>query len=113
MLRVYHGGTMDRSSGGLWATPDADYAAAFAQLHEAALWMLTLDVAQGEVLDLTDCGLDVSAVATNLLFAGNPARVEPTMSATRIECYLESPLMRSELQAIASCVSTNESMGCG
>ena len=33
-------------------SPDADYAAAFAQLHEAALWMLTLDVVAEEVLDL-------------------------------------------------------------
>ena len=32
---------------------DADYAAAFAQLHDADLWMLTLDVAVGDVLDLT------------------------------------------------------------
>src|SRR4030095_9164440 len=39
--------------------------------------MLTLDVSDGEVLDLTDCGLDASAVVTDLTFAGIPARVHP------------------------------------
>jgi hypothetical protein len=77
VIRLYHGGLLDRSSGSLWATPDADYAAAFAQLYEGALWMLTLDVSEGEVLDLTDCGLDVAAVVTDLTFAGIPARVQP------------------------------------
>ena len=77
MIRLYHGGLLDRSAGSLWASPDADYAAAFAQLYEGALWMLTLDVSAGEVLDLTDCGLDVSAVVTDLTFAGIPARVQP------------------------------------
>ena len=74
MIRLYRGGSVDQSSDSLWATPDADYAAAFAQLHEAPLVMLTLDVANEEVLDLTDCGLDVAAVATDLSFAGIPAR---------------------------------------
>ena len=37
VIRLYHGGTLDQSSGSLWATPDADYAAAFAQLLEGAL----------------------------------------------------------------------------
>jgi hypothetical protein len=76
VIRVYDGGLLDKSSGSLWASFDPDYAAAFAQLYEGALWMLTLDVAEGEVLDLTDCGLDVSAVVTDLMFAGIPARVE-------------------------------------
>jgi hypothetical protein len=76
VIRVYHGGLLNRSSDSLWASSDADYAAAFAQLYEGALWMLTLDVADGEVLDLTDCGLDVSAVVTDLMFAGIPARVK-------------------------------------
>jgi hypothetical protein len=67
---------LDRFGGSLWASLDPDYAAAFAQLYEGALWMLTLDVADGEVLDLTGCGLDVSAVATDLMFAGIAARVE-------------------------------------
>jgi hypothetical protein len=61
----------------LGSTPDVDWAAAFAELYEAALWMLTLDVSDGEVLDLTDCGLDASAVVTDLTFAGIPARVHP------------------------------------
>lgn len=39
--------------------------------------MLTLDVEDGQVLDLTDCGLDVAAVATDLLFAGIPASTQP------------------------------------
>ena len=33
--------------------------------------MITLDVNDEEVLDLTGCGLDVNAVATDLAFAGN------------------------------------------
>jgi len=74
VIRLYRGGSVDQSSDSLWATPDADYAAAFAQLHEAPLVMLTLDVANEEVLDLTGCGLDVAAVATDLSFAGIPAR---------------------------------------
>lgn len=75
MIRLYHGGTLGQSSDSLWATPDVDYAAAFAQLHDAPLVMLTLDVAHEEVLDLTGCGLDVAAVATDLSFAGIPARI--------------------------------------
>ena len=74
MIRLYHGGLITDVSGSLWATPDADYAAAFAQLYEGALWMLTVDVNDGEVLDLRGCGLDVAAVATDLTFAGIPAR---------------------------------------
>jgi hypothetical protein len=62
----------------LWATPDSAYAAAFAQLYEGALWMLTLDVDESEVLDLTGCGLDVEAVATDLSFAGIPAKPQPS-----------------------------------
>jgi hypothetical protein len=73
MLRFYHGGHLDRVDGSLWATPDSDYAAAFAQMWEGALWMLTLDVSESEVLDLRGCGLDVAAVATDLSFAGIPA----------------------------------------
>jgi Zn ribbon nucleic-acid-binding protein len=75
VIRLYHGGLLDHSAGSLWATPDADYAAAFAQMWEGALWMLTLDVSEDEVLDLTDCGLDVAAVVTDLTFAGISARV--------------------------------------
>ena len=76
MIRLYHGGLLDGTSGSLWATPDADYAAAFAQMWEGALWMLTLDVNEGEVLDLTGCGLDVAAVVTDLRFAGIPASAQ-------------------------------------
>jgi hypothetical protein len=76
VIRVYHGGVLDQSSGWLWATPDSAYAAAFAQLYEGALWMLTLDVNQDEVLDLTGCGLDVAAVATDLSFAGIPTSAQ-------------------------------------
>jgi hypothetical protein len=76
VIRVFHGGYLDESSGSLWASPDADYAAAFAQLHEAGLWMLTLDVKDGEVLDLTDCRLDVAAVITDLAFVGIPASIQ-------------------------------------
>ena len=43
----------------LWATPDFDYAGAIARLHESPIWMLTLDVDDGQLLDVTDCGLDV------------------------------------------------------
>ena len=75
MIRLYHGGPLSDESGSLWATPDVDYAAAFAQLHESALWMLTLDVHERDVLDLTGCGLDVSAVTTDLRFAGIAATV--------------------------------------
>jgi hypothetical protein len=60
VVRLYHGGTLDEPSGSLWASPDADYAAAFAQLHEGPLWMLTLDVSDDAVLDLTGCGLNVA-----------------------------------------------------
>ena len=77
MIRVYHGGLLDQSSGSLWTSPDPDYAAAFAQMWEGGLWMLTLDVDDNEVLDLTDCGLDVAAIATDLSFAGIPASVQP------------------------------------
>jgi hypothetical protein len=73
VIRLYHGGTLDEPSDSLWAAPDADYAAAFAQLHEGELWRLTLDVSEGEVRDLTGCELDVVSVVTNLLFAGIPA----------------------------------------
>ena len=52
VIRLYHGGLLDRSLGSLWATPDVDWAAAFAQLYEDALWMIALDVSDGEVLDL-------------------------------------------------------------
>jgi len=38
--------------------------------------MLTLDVNEDEVLDLTGCGLDVAAVVTDLSFAGIPARTQ-------------------------------------
>jgi hypothetical protein len=76
VIRVFHGGPLDESSDSLWATPDADYAAAFAQMWESDLWMLTLDVNDGEVLDLTDCGLDVAAVVTDLAFAGIPASIQ-------------------------------------
>jgi hypothetical protein len=78
MFRVFHGGLLDESSGSLWASPDAEYAAAFAQLHEAAVWMLTLDVAEGDVLDLTRCGLDVHAIVIDLRFAGIAATIDPT-----------------------------------
>jgi hypothetical protein len=75
VFRVYHGGTLDPGSlGSLWVTPDL--AAAFAQLHKGALWQLTLDVADGEVLDLRRCGLDVAAVARRLMRAGMVASVE-------------------------------------
>jgi hypothetical protein len=37
--------------------------------------MLTLDIPREEVLDLTGCGLDAAAVATDLSFAGIPARL--------------------------------------
>jgi hypothetical protein len=77
MFRVFHGGTFDESSGSLWATPDAEYAAAFAQLHEGAVWMLTLDLAEGDVLDLTRCELDVQAIVTDLRFAGIAATMDP------------------------------------
>ena len=77
MIRVFHGGLLDGSSGSLWATPDADYAAAFAQMWEGSLWMLTLDVSEDEVLDLTDCGLNVAAVVTDLTFAGIRVGVHP------------------------------------
>jgi hypothetical protein len=70
MLRVYHGGELHWPAESLWATSDWEYAAAFAQLHDGPLWMLTLDVSDGEVLDLTDCGLEVSTVVTDLMFAG-------------------------------------------
>src|SRR4029450_11396165 len=40
MIRLYHGGTLDQSTDSLLATSDADYAAAFAQLHEGPLVML-------------------------------------------------------------------------
>jgi hypothetical protein len=76
VIRVYHAGVLDQSSGWLWATPDSAYAAAFAQLYEGALWMLTLDVNRDEILDLTGCGLDVTSVATDLAFAGIPVSVE-------------------------------------
>ena len=77
MIRLYHGGLLADASGPLWATPDADYAAAFAQLWEGALWQLTLEVDAGEVLDLRGCGLDVSVVTTDLRFAGIPASTLP------------------------------------
>jgi hypothetical protein len=38
--------------------------------------MLTLDVDENEVLDLTGCGLNVAAIATDLSFAGIPASVQ-------------------------------------
>jgi hypothetical protein len=76
VLRVYHGGLLDRSAGSLWARFDPDYATAFAQLYEGALWMLTLDVAESEVLDLRGCGLDVGAIATDLRFAGISPQIE-------------------------------------
>ena len=74
MLRLYHGGNLDHLPDSLWATPDFGYAAAFAELHESPVWMLTVDVGTEEILDLTGCGLDPDAVATDLLFAGIPAR---------------------------------------
>ena len=73
MFRVFLGDTFDESAESVWASPDAEYAAAYAQLHEAPLWRHTLDVSENEVLDLTDCGLDVVAVVGNLRFAGIPA----------------------------------------
>ena len=78
MFRVFHGGPLDDSCGSLWATPDAEYAAAFAQLHEGAVWMLTLDVAEEDILDLTRCGLDLSQVATDLQFAGIAVPIDAT-----------------------------------
>jgi hypothetical protein len=76
VIRVYHGGLLDQSAGSLWATPDSEYAAAFAQLHDGALSMLTLDVAEDEVLDLRGCGLDATAAATDLRFAGISVKVD-------------------------------------
>ena len=74
LSRIYYGGTLDpRSSGSLWATPD--FAAAVTQLHEGALWQLTLNVGDGEVLDLRRCGLNVAAVARRLILAGIHASV--------------------------------------
>ena len=74
MIRLYHGGRLDANQDVLWATPDAAYASAFAQFWEGTLWQLTLDVNEGEVLDLTGCGLDTAAVATDLSFVGIPSR---------------------------------------
>ena len=75
LFRVYYGGMLDpRSSGSLWATPDL--AAAFTQRHGGALWQLTLDVGDDQVLDLRRCGLNVAAVARRLMLAGIHASVE-------------------------------------
>ena len=42
--------------------------------------MLTLDVEPGDVLDLTGCGLDVAALATDLLFVCIPRPHDPLTS---------------------------------
>ena len=100
-IRQYHGGTLNQLSGSLWATPDADYAAAVAQLYEAVLWILTLDVSQDEWLDLMDCGLDVAAVVRNLRFAGIPANIQSGDDWHRPTCGAVSQTTRSAPQAIA------------
>jgi hypothetical protein len=112
VIRVYHGGLLDRSSGSLWASPDSAYAAAFAQLYEGALWMLTLDVDEDEVLDLTGCGLDVAAVATDLSFAKIPASAQADDERkTHTDYFVVSRSMRFARLAIASFGSATGSIG--
>jgi hypothetical protein len=55
----------------LWATPDFDYAAGYAELHDSdVVWALTMDLADADILDLTPHGLDATAVAAALTSAG-------------------------------------------
>ena len=70
---LYHGGAMNEPGVRLWLAADADYAAGFAQIHyEGALWALTLNLADSDILDLTNHGLDACAVADALTAAGIP-----------------------------------------
>jgi hypothetical protein len=73
---LYHGGRLDDTRlTRLWATPDFAYAAAFAELYEAELWALSVDLADADTLDLTSHGFDAVAVATALTNAGIPSLV--------------------------------------
>jgi hypothetical protein len=69
-LRLYHGGALNAPGERLWATPDPAYAAAFAQLYEADLWALTVDLREHDILDLTACGFNARVVAAVLTLAG-------------------------------------------
>src|SRR5688572_18445043 len=79
MLSLYHGGNFDAPAvTTLWTTPNFDYAAGYAELHDSAVvWALTLDVADPEVLDVTAHGFDATAVAAALSSAGMHTWVGP------------------------------------
>jgi len=79
VIRLYPGGSLDRSSRTLWATPDSDYAAAFAQLHEGELWMLTLDVrlAPTRTGHEPPLGLSEGPFVERMELMGRPSRYSP------------------------------------
>jgi hypothetical protein len=55
----------------VWLTEDVDYAAGFAQLYDQDfVWSLKINLDESEILDLSACGLDPTAVAAALQVRG-------------------------------------------
>ncbi|MCA1586813.1 MAG: hypothetical protein LC791_19265 [Acidobacteria bacterium] len=73
MLELCQGGTLQEPGRHLWTTSDVDYAAGYALLHEGDVWALTVNLRDRDILDLTGCGLDATAVAVTLTNVGLPA----------------------------------------